>query len=322
MKWRPLFAVLAVAAIWLAAPIVASAADKQLTIAFQRMVNSWKVAIADRAFEKATGYAIKWRRFASGLDVVKAMALGEVQLASMGSTSIALGVSSGIDIELVWILEDIGAGEALVAREGTASFAPRDLKGKKIGVQLGSTAHFHLLFALEQFGYAPGDVEIWGMQPGAIGTRWKGGSIDAAFVADPVLSEIKRSGRELISSGELSRLGKAAFDGIVVDKTWAKNNPKFMVNFIRTIARADETYKANRSRWTPTSEPDDVPRGLFLYRYPDLAEQASEKWLGGGAVSGAARALYQTSKFLVEQRLLGTLLVDYGPAVNDGWVKA
>jgi taurine transport system substrate-binding protein len=93
-------------------------------------------------------------------------------------------VSRGLDIEVVWIYEDIASAEALVVRNGSGIMAPQDLKGKKLGVPFVSTTHFHTLFALEQFGLDPKDVKILNLQPNAIAAAWERGDIDAAFVWD------------------------------------------------------------------------------------------------------------------------------------------
>ncbi len=198
---------------------------------------------------------------------------------------------------------------------------------------VGSTAHFHTLFALEQFGIGLGDVKIFNLQPSSIGAAWKSKTIDAAFIWDPVLSQIERSGNVLITSGQLSRWGKATFDGLVVNRSWARDNPEFMVNFVETIAAADAAYTNDRRAWTRTSEPvkkiaqlvggnaQDIPRSLFLYKFPNLTEQSSDLWLGGGAQGGAARALFHTSKFLLEQKKISKMLADYGTVVTDQWVR-
>jgi taurine transport system substrate-binding protein len=91
------------------------------------------VAIADGAFEKATGYKINWRQFESGAKVITAMASGDVHISLAGSSPIAAGVSAGLKVELIWIVEDIASAEALVVRNGSGIIAPQDLKGKKTG---------------------------------------------------------------------------------------------------------------------------------------------------------------------------------------------
>lgn len=121
------------------------------------------MAIADGTFEEVPGYAIDWRKFDSGAKVITAMASGDVQIALAGSSPIAAGVPRGVDMQLFWITEDIASAEALVVRDGSGIVAPQDLRGKKLGVPFVSTTHFHLIFALEQFGIPADEVEMFNM---------------------------------------------------------------------------------------------------------------------------------------------------------------
>jgi taurine transport system substrate-binding protein len=171
------------------------------------------------------------------------------------------------------------------------------------------------------------------MTPPNIAAAWERGDIDAAFVWDPALGKIKETGKVLITSGTLSTWGKATFDGMLAQKEWAAENPDFMVNFIKTIAAADEAYRSDPMAWTPDSamvkkiikliggNPEDVPGVLALYGFPTLEEQASDRWLGGGKNGGAARALYFTSEFLLKEKKIPKLFPDYSVAVNPKWVN-
>ena len=315
------------------APADVQAQEKRVTIGYQLVYNPWKAAIAAGAFEAATGYDITWRKFDSGGKVIAALASGSVQLAMAGSSPIAAGVSRGLNLELIWIVEDIASAEALVVREGSGIAAPQDLRGKRLGVPFASTTHFHTLFALEQFGIDPKEVQLQHQQPPEIVEAWEKGEIDAAFVWDPALGQIKRSGTVLITSGQLSNWGKATFDGLIADRSWAARHPDFMCAFVQTIAAADAAYRDNTEAWTADSpevqaivgliggNPEDVPGVLDLYDFPSLEEQASERWLGGGAAGGGAMALAFTSEFLKGERKIPTVLADYGRAVNPAWVE-
>ena len=304
-------------------------ARHDVTIGYQLVYNPWKAAIHEGAFEAATGYDIKWRQFDSGAKVITAMAAGDVQIAMAGSSPIAAGVSRELDIELVWIVEDIASAEALVVRNGTGITAPQDLAGKRLAVPFASTTHFHSLFALEQFGIDPSKVTIVNKQPPEIVESWQSGEIDAAFVWEPALGEIKKTGKVLITSGLLSSWGKATFDGIVASREFTRQNPDFMCRFVKTIAEADEAYRQDPSAWTPSSpavqsivelvggDANEVPDVLALYAFPTLQEQASARWLGGGA----ARALQFTSEFLLAERKIPYVLDDYQEAVNPLWIN-
>ncbi len=310
------------------------AAGVPVTAGYQLIYNPWKVAIDDGSFERATGREIRWRRFDSGAKVLTAMASGDVQIALAGSSPIAAGVSRGIDMQLFWIAEDIGAAEALVVRDGSGIKAPADLAGKKLGVPFASTTHYHTLFALEHFGVDPGDVNILNMQPNQIAAAWLRGQIDAAFVWNPAMGRIQETGKVLITSGELSALGRATFDGLVVQRAFAEADPDFMVRFVEVLAAADEAYRSRPETWTPDSvevkaivrvaggDAADVPEVLALYGFPALEEQASARWLGGGREGGAAKALQDTARFLVEQKKIPALKDDYSRFVTSRWVEA
>lgn len=309
------------------------AGAQSVTVGYQLIYNPWKVAIADDTFSEATGWDVEYRQFDSGAKVIAAMASGDVQIALGGSSPIAAGISQGVDMQLVWIVEDIADAEALVAREGSGIAEVEDLVGKTVGVPFVSTTHFHLLFALEHFGVDPDEVEILNLQPPQIAAAWERGDIDAAFVWDPALGRIKETGEVVITSGELSALGRPTFDGLVVNKTWAEENQEGLARFIKVIADADAAYRDNAADWTADSEPvqkivgliggeaADVPVVLDLYDFPTMEEQASCKWLGCGAEGGATKALIYTSEFLAEQKKIPQVLDDYTPSVTPKYVE-
>lgn len=323
----------AVAAGGLAFAVAGQAAAQDVTVGYQLIYNPWKVAIADGEFEKRTGADIKFVKFSSGSKVINAMASGDVDIALAGSAPIAAGVSRGVDMSLFWIVENIAAAEALAVRDGSGIMAPQDLKGKKIGVPFVSTTHFHMLFALEQFGLSPDDVELVNMQPNNIAAAWARGDIDAAFVWHPALGRILDTGHVLTTSGDLCNWGKCTFDGMVVQNEFAEENPEFLAQFVEIVAEKDAAYRANPSAFGADTEnakkivslvggdAKDVPGVLEAYEFPTLEQQASNLWLGGGKDGGAARAIFFTSQFLKSQGKIEELLPDYGAVVTPKFVE-
>ena len=309
------------------------AQEKEVTIGYQLIFNPWKVAIVEGAVEKETGYKVNWRKFDSPGKLLPAITSGDVQIGLLGSTGVATAMSRGINVELVWIAEGIAAAEALVVRNGSGIVAPQDLRGKKLAVPFVSTTHFHTLFALEQFGIAPGEVTILNLPPNGIAAAWLRGDIDAAFVWDPALSKIKRSGKVLITSGVLGMWGKPTFDGLVANRDFTSGHADFMVGFISVLAKTDAAYRDNPAGWTPDSRPvkaivslvggnpDDVPGVLASYVFPSLKEQASCAWLGCGKEGGAARALQATAEFLKAEKKIPAVLSDYSQFVNPKWAE-
>ncbi|MDB5762480.1 MAG: taurine transporter substrate-binding protein [Herminiimonas sp.] len=312
----------------------ALAQKKEVTIAYQQINGPFLVALANGDIEKATGYKINWRQFDSGAKVATAMASGDVQIGVIGSSPLAAAVSRGVDLQLFWVLDDINEAEAMVVRNGSGINKPSDLKGKKIGVPFASTTHFHTMFALETWGIKPTEVQLLNMQPNQIAAAWERGDIDAAYVWDPALSKLKQSGKVLVTSGELSKKGKATFDGIAVERKWAEANPDFMAKFVKVASAADAAYRSNPKSWTVDSaavkanvkltgaDAKDVATSVALYGYPSLDEQISGAWLGGGANGGVAKALKATADFLKNEGKIDAVAPDYSKYVTSKYAEA
>ncbi|QGR87999.1 taurine ABC transporter substrate-binding protein [Burkholderia multivorans] len=312
----------------------AHAESREVVIAYQDMVVPWRYAQASGEVEKATGYKVTFRKLDSGADVIRALASGSVQLGEAGSSPIAAGLSQGLDISLFWVLDNINDAEALVARNGSGVTSIAALKGKKIGVPFVSTSHFHTLVALQAAGVNPNDVKIVNLRPPEVAAAWTRGDIDATYIWDPVLAKVKQSGTVLTTSGRVAKeSGKATFDGFVVNRKFARENPEFVTRFVKVLAAADADYRTHTAAWKVGSpqvaavakvsgaNAQDVPASLALYAFPTAAEQASSTWLGGGAQSGAAKSLAATAAFLKSQGTIQTVLSDYSVGVDPQFVQ-
>ena len=138
----------------------------------------------------------------------------------------------------------------------------------------------------------------------------------------------------LISSSDVAKQGAPTFDALMVNKAWADKNKDFMVALVREIAKADATYLANKAKYTKDSEeakatakivgakPEDVPAAMGDYGFMPAAEQASDKWLGGGAAGGVAKAMANTAVFLKEQGRITDVPGDFGKFVNPEFAAA
>jgi ABC-type taurine transport system, periplasmic component len=151
------------------------------------------------------------------------------------------------------------------------------------------------------------------MRPPEIAAAWERGDIDATFVWEPTRSAVLRNGRVLISSGTLASWGRPTFDGLLVDRDWARANAEFLTAYTRIMAKYDAEYKANPGLWGPGTERaavtaritgarvEDVPMMMTLYKFIPPEVQASAEWLGGGAEGGTVRAIRHTAEFLQAQ---------------------
>jgi len=304
-------------------------AKKEVTFAHQDMLVPLRTVMESGELEKATGYKINWRMFGGGGDVIKAMALCDVQIGEAGSSPITAAASQGQDIKLFWILDDIADAEALIARNGSGINGPKDLKGKKVATPFVSTAHYQLLALMKVDGVDAKGVNVMNMRPPEIAAAWERGDIDAAFIWDPVLSKIKGNGKVIATSKTIGAKGFPTFDGLIVNAKWAAEHEGFMVALVKALAKADAEYRANKAKWTVDSpqvkavakwtkaDAKDVPPSMALYTFPTMEEQLSAKWLGGAA----AKAMTTTAEFLKEQGRIQEVKKDYSSYVTTTYIQ-
>ena len=150
----------------------------------------------------------------------------------------------------------------------------------------------------------------------------------------PFFPKIKQNGKVLVTSGELSKKGKATFDGMAVQKKWGEQNADFMAKLVKAIAEADASFRNSPAQWNATSanakaisnkiggEAKDAAEAIKLYAYPTLEQQVSPAWLGGGKSGGAAKALQATASFLKEQKRIDDAAPDYSVFVNPKYAEA
>ncbi|WP_331376060.1 taurine ABC transporter substrate-binding protein [Sinorhizobium chiapasense] len=325
---RRTFAALAAGAM-LAAAIPTSAAfsaEVTLNIGYQPIVEPSRVPQANGTYEKVTGAKINWQKFDGGADVIAAIASGSLDIGYVGSSPLAAAASRELPIETIAIVGLISEAEALAVR---GIDKPEQLAGKKIATPFVSTAHYSLLTALQHWNIDPKSVEILNLRPPEIAAAWSRGDIDGAYVWDPVLAEIKKTGTVLATSADVGNWGGPTFDAWIVSKTFADAHPDVVAAFVKVTGDATAAYRANPDAWNATSpeaekiarltgaKQEEVPALLKGYTFPTLEEQAGADLLGGGTVEAVAA----TAAFLKEQGKIPAVLPDYGAHVSPRWVK-
>jgi taurine transport system substrate-binding protein len=224
----------------------------------------------------------------------------------------------------------IDSSEALVTRNGAGIDKPADLKGKRIAVPIGSTAHFSLMGALKMYNLTEKDVTVVGMSPAEIAAAWAQNAVDAAFVWYPVQAKIRENGKVMTTAGAIAKTGFPTFNGWVATNKFAAANRAGLVNFLKAMNQINGDYSKNRAAWTVDSPktkavatnvgitPAAVVSALEGAIYPDGELNMSANWMGGGA----ATTIKSTADFLKGAGRISVAADSYTKFVNPEFAKA
>ena len=288
------------------------AAKPTIRIGYQTFPSGDLIVKNNKWLEEALpDFNIKWIKFDSGADINTAFIAKELDFGALGSSPVARGLSAPLNIpyKVAFVLDVAGDNEALVARNDSGVNTIADLKGKRVGTPFASTAHYSLLAALSQNNLSATDVQLVDLQPQAILAAWERGDIDAAYTWLPTLDDLRKTGKDLITSRQLAKDGKPTLDLGAVADDFAAAHPEVVDTWRQQEARAltvlkddpDAAAKAIASEigLTPEAVAGQLKQGVYLT--PE--ELTSPEWLGtDGAPGKIAANLESASQFLAEQK--------------------
>ena len=315
----------------LAAPAAHAAASK-IVVAYQTGPDPVEVAFASGDVATATGREVEFRKFNSGADIFAAIASGDVQVGFVGASPFAAAASRGLDVKAFYIPSISGTDEALVVRNGAGIATPADLRGKRLAAAPVSTDLYQLLATLHQNGIAEKDATVLALPQPEIVAAWKRGDLDGAFVWDPALSEVKKTGSVLLTSRQVAERGAPTFNAWVATASFIKSDPGFLKTFSQEIARENTSFLEDKAAWSAESDnvktiakllggtPQDQAAGLKDLNLLPARAQATDAWLGGGDKSGVAKILKDTAAFLKDQHKITSVRESYGDFVTADFV--
>jgi sulfonate transport system substrate-binding protein len=126
------------------------------------------------------GIEVKWAEFAFGPPILEGIATGNLDYGYVGDAPMIFAQAAGAHI--------VYAAEGIVVPEESPIKTLADLKGKKIGMGKGSSAHSTVLAALENSGLTIKDIKPVFLPPADGAAAFARGSIDAWSIWDPYLA--------------------------------------------------------------------------------------------------------------------------------------
>jgi len=142
---------------------------------------AWEVGIEKRWFkEEGVEVKFEWFDYVASMD---AFAAGKLDAVSMTNGDALVTGSTGAKSVMAIINDYSNGNDMVVAKPGITSV--KQLKGKKIGVEVGFVGHLLLLNALEKAGLKESDVELVNVPTNETPQVLASGDVDAIVAWQP-----------------------------------------------------------------------------------------------------------------------------------------
>jgi aliphatic sulfonates family ABC transporter substrate-binding protein len=232
----------ALAALWPGGGALAADSGALLTLGFQDSVWGSVAMVADKeqVFKKA-GANVKVLKFDSGKTVRDSMISGRIDIGTLGTTPFIVGAAKG-DIVALATVAYAGRTDSVVAGAKTNIKSVKELKGKRIASQVGSSTDY--IFQnkiIPAYGLKKGDYQI-------VNTKFRdqvaalaAGSVDAFAGVEPYpsVAVLDGIGRVLVNYSKYDMLPV----WLAINQPVLEIHPKEVVAFMKGWLMAVKTFK-------------------------------------------------------------------------------
>lgn len=208
--------------------------------------NGQAIVASEKGFydEQLAGKAkVQLQKFQSGPSLITAMTSGSLDFGQVGDQPAIQGKANHVDLKIIGKYLASDKVNGLIVRADSGIESVKDLKGKKVGVTVGSTGQQLLYLYLEKAGMKPADIRQVNLQPGDIVSSITFRNIDAAVTWEPYISLT-------VSHGTTKQLAdgtgvKTEIDVIVAQQSFLKAHPDIAAGILKAQQEAGEWIDAH-----------------------------------------------------------------------------
>ncbi|RZU00946.1 sulfonate ABC transporter substrate-binding protein [Rivibacter subsaxonicus] len=223
----------------------AQAAPAQIRIGFQKSAVNLVILKQQGALEKRFPNArVQWVEFPAGPQLLEALSVGSLEFGLTGDSPPVFAQAAGKELRYVGAEPSKPRSSAILVKQEAPIRTLADLKGRKIALQKGSSAHYLLLRAVEKAGLAWSDITPIYLPPSDARAAFERGSVDAWAIWDPyyAATELDIAPRVLATGEGLS--GNNSF--YLASTALAEKHPQALQVLFEELTRADAYVQSHR----------------------------------------------------------------------------
>lgn len=212
------------------------------------------VGLAEKsgAFDDAP-YKIKFAKFDFGPPLVQAAGSGQIDLGNVGNVPPISGAAKDQGFKIIATQLPLNAKnplENVIVPKGSPIKTLADLKGKRIAVPQGSSAHGLILNALASAHLTPKDVKLVYLRPADGAAAFNSGKVDAWSIWNPQDTIAVSKGARVLAKG-VPPLDSGAGFYVASDKTLQdKTKRAALTDLLKRLAASYKYGNDNLDEWS------------------------------------------------------------------------
>jgi len=196
----------------------------------------------ENGYFASEGLRVEIQPHTSGKAALDATLLGRAHLGTVADVPIMFAVMNNQPVSVIATIFTAEKDHGIVARKDQGIDAPADLKGKRIGVTLGTSGHFFLDAFLNRYKLSTTEVTILALKPEELSNALIRGDLDAVVTWEPFLSALL----PLLHGNGTIFYGKDVYDpvfNIAGTREYVMSHPETIRKVLRALVRGGRFCK-------------------------------------------------------------------------------
>ncbi|WP_367849802.1 sulfonate ABC transporter substrate-binding protein [Rhodoferax sp. WC2427] len=220
---------------------------QQLRIGYQKSAVNLVIAKQLGWLEKRfPGTKVSWLEFPAGPQLLEALSVGSLEFGLTGDAPPVFAQAAGKDLVYVGAEPPKPDSSAILTQADSPLRTLADLKGRKVALQKGSSAHFLLVRAVEEAGLQWSDIQPIYLTPADARAAFERKSVDAWAIWDPfyAATELAVQPRVLANGRGLSNNNSF----YLASREFASQHPQAIAVLFEELTRADRLAQDDRKQ--------------------------------------------------------------------------
>jgi len=218
---------------------------QQLRIGYQKSAVNLVILKQQGVLEKRfPGAKITWAEFPAGPQLLEALSVGSLEFGLTGDAPPVFAQAAGKDLRYVAAEPPKPDSSAILVLGDSPIQTLPDLKGRKIALQKGSSAHYLLVRAVEKAGLKWDDIQPIYLAPADARAAFERKSVDAWAIWDPfyAATELAIAPRVLVTGRALS--SNNSF--YLASRAFATRHAQTLAVLLQALTQADVFVQTRR----------------------------------------------------------------------------
>lgn len=228
---------------------LASAAETQpasLRIGFQKSsVNLTLLKHRGALEQRLQGTKVAWFEFTAGPQMLEALSAGSIDFAMTGDTPPIFAQAGGSHLVYVGAEPAKPDNSAVLVKPDSPLKSLADLKGKRIALQRGSSAHYLALRAVQQGGLQWSDVTPIYLAPADARAAFERGSVDAWVIWDPYWAAIEKALTPRVLATSMGLVSNHTF--YLATRAFVDKHPAAIHALFEELTKSDNFVRSNHA---------------------------------------------------------------------------